>query len=1289
MRRTDPYGALIRLEEFLTAQRWTEAEALARRQLALGARDPENHAAAVIAMARIALGRGRRDEMHRWLDRAGRIMTNDERFREFQASLLLSAGDAAAALTVLATRPENAPPRSLAESVALALARWQNGQQAEACALVQDLLHRHLVTPNCALSGLAGVIAAAQQRPGWVGHGGGGLLIGALRFDLPAEAEVILRPASDGAAPFIATSVSRFIDQYHADRSTSATTAFTVLLDSAASGPLSFEIEGQPLLGSALPLSQALVIEGVAEIEGSRVSGWVSCFDLPDFPLELRLIDGAGRWVCPPVDLRNQHGEWRRTFSFDLTDKDLAPGLIEVTAGPQHHPLAGSPVRWVDCGTKLHPAIAPESRQRTVDVIVPVYGGREDTLACLDRLRVTLRGTGATLVVVDDATPDLLLSAALDHLNESGRFTLLRNSTNLGFPASANLGMALHPDRDVVLLNADTLVFGDWLKRLQAAAYASPDTGTVTPLSNYASICAYPTPGTLSHGETDAEIRPSAARCAAVDRVARRVNAGRRVELPTAVGFCMYIRRACLAETGDFREELFGRGYGEENDFCMRARHLGWRHYAAADVYVAHVGGQSFGRQGRLLQERNIRVLERLHPGYQALISRFHAADPLAESRRRLDLSQWHPSDPRPTTLIITLDLDGGVSAHVNERVRLLTESGHRVVAVVPAATGDHTERRRCRLIDRQRPELRDLVFDTPDEMDDLVALLRRSRVVAIEIHHSLHHDASVLTLPQRLDVPYEVVVHDYHWICPQLVLIGISARYCGEPDIESCEYCALTLGAEDGAADISVAELRRRSARLLAGAERVVAPSQDVAIRLRRYFPDLTPFVEPWDSVVPPKTAPTARKQAKVCVIGAIGPHKGYDILLACARDAAARDLPLDFVVVGYTCDDGLLFATGRVFITGRYDEAEAADLVRAQQAQIAFLPSICPETWCYALSVAWRSGLPVVAFNLGAQAERIRASGGGWTLPTGMQADEINNTLMDILQQSVVDICHEKCFSDRMKDRLMLPSSASVASQISATTQAVSLPPGFYAVTVRRGGQPAAPGRLPLPAVQLVVPPDGVSPDAVEILSSHPGGWLTKVADTILLKITRDASVLLTSYKNALAGSDSLEIEVTRVDASPSAAEEAVPAAVPPKADVVAHIQLEGDQTFPAGTWAGARGTNRWVEAFGVLPIEGLTAEDIEYKGLSASGVETPWSSGGTLCGTRGQGMPLLGFAARLRGDAAEHFDCLYEGVFIGGSRSGPCRNGAPCRSDVLGAPLEGLLLSFVPKSHLVQRL
>jgi glycosyltransferase involved in cell wall biosynthesis len=138
------------------------------------------------------------------------------------------------------------------------------------------------------------------------------------------------------------------------------------------------------------------------------------------------------------------------------------------------------------------------------------------------------------------------------------------------------------------------------------------------------------------------------------------------------------------------------------------------------------------------------------------------------------------------------------------------------------------------------------------------------------------------------------------------------------------------------------------------------------------------------------------------VAVIGAIGVDKGFDVLLDCARDVASRDLAMEFVVVGYTVDDEKLIETGCVFITGAFAPEEATALIRAQFADLAFLPSIWPETWCYALSDAWAAGLPAAVFDIGTPPARIRAAGHGWVLPLGLPAHRVNDALLHLAKRA-----------------------------------------------------------------------------------------------------------------------------------------------------------------------------------------------------------------------------------------------------------------------------------------------
>lgn len=265
-----------------------------------------------------------------------------------------------------------------------------------------------------------------------------------------------------------------------------------------------------------------------------------------------------------------------------------------------------------------------------VDIIIPVYGGLQETRQCLDSVLSNPQKTPFELIVIDDASPEQDLKAFLEHLAKDGSITLLRNKNNIGFAASVNRGMALHPDRDVVLLNSDTEVANDWLDRIRGCALSDPEIGTVTPFSNNATICSYPVfcrENSLPQGW---DVR-------SLDRLFSDTNSGAIIDIPTAVGFCMYIKRRCLDQLGLFDEKSFGPGYGEENDFCMKAAKAGWRHVLCGDTFVYHTGGASFSESKEHLQKQGTETLVKLHPDYLDRIRKHLAEDPARHLRLAVD----------------------------------------------------------------------------------------------------------------------------------------------------------------------------------------------------------------------------------------------------------------------------------------------------------------------------------------------------------------------------------------------------------------------------------------------------------------------------------------------------------------------------------------------------------------------------------------------------------------------------------------------------------------------------
>ena len=160
----------------------------------------------------------------------------------------------------------------------------------------------------------------------------------------------------------------------------------------------------------------------------------------------------------------------------------------------------------------------------SVDVIIPIYRGLEETRRCLDSVLAFPQQTLHEIIVINDCSPEPELTAYLRHLAGTGVITLLENPVNLGFVNTVNHGMIRHSDRDVALLNSDAEVHGDWLDRLRRHAESSPLIGTVTPFSNNATICSYP------RFVQDNPL-PEGWPLAALDALFAQVNAGQAVDI--------------------------------------------------------------------------------------------------------------------------------------------------------------------------------------------------------------------------------------------------------------------------------------------------------------------------------------------------------------------------------------------------------------------------------------------------------------------------------------------------------------------------------------------------------------------------------------------------------------------------------------------------------------------------------------------------------------------------------------------------------------------------------------
>ena len=905
--------------------------------------------------AEIELEAGRVGAARPWLERAFRFTPSDQNLAFALATARLGDGDFAAALDLLNRIAARHAVREV--FVGQAAAALALGRVPDAVGHLAQALAGFTVDP--ALVSLAERCASITGRP-WCGVTGEGRLI-----------------TGGSADPVVRLDGKRVVLQRDNLR------GFRLPPTWRRAAALTADFGGVAALGSPIDLRAIHRVEGVVARGPQGAVGWAWHPGAPETDPVLAVQQDGKRTTIIATDRSvNVSGTapLTRPRGFQIA---LAPNERLRVTGSDKRDLLGSPLE-----PPCPPAPAPlPSRGKAVTVVIPVYRGVQATLDCVRSVIATI-GPADRVVVVNDGSPEPALIAALMPLAATGAIRLIAScpddaSRNMGFPAAANAGLCHAGGTDVVLLNSDTVVFPGWLKLLRAAVHSDAGIGTATPFSNDATIFTYPDPSAPS-------VMPPPREGAEIAALAAAANAGILVETPTGHGFCLYIRAACLHATGLLRQDAFAQGYGEENDFCQRARALGWRHVAVPSVYVAHQGGVSFGAAREHLVHRNALLLDALHPDYHQRVADFITADGLAASRRRLDAARWRAAHAQaaPGLVLITHGGVGGTRRVVGERAQAAHGRGQTPIMV--AAEDEFAT------VDAQDgfPNLR---FRLPAELDALIDLVSAARPAAAELHHLLGHDSSVTALLARFGLPYDVWVHDWSWICPRLSLVTPEERFCGEPPVRDCVACAAR--GEPPVIPLPAAALRARSAALLGGAQRVITASRDGARRITRHFPAIVPAVLPWEPA--PKATPgmpllPGAAMLTIAVVGAIGVEKGYGILLACARDAAARGLKLRFAVIGYTIDDTPLLETGHVSVTGPFETGEAAALIRGSGATLALLPSIWPETWCYALSDIWEGGLNAAVFDIGAPAERVRQAGRGWVLPLGLSPPALNDALL-----------------------------------------------------------------------------------------------------------------------------------------------------------------------------------------------------------------------------------------------------------------------------------------------------
>lgn len=629
--------------------------------------------------------------------------------------------------------------------------------------------------------------------------------------------------------------------------------------------------------------------------------------------------------------------------------------------------------------------VEPKKFTKTVTVIIPIYIANLNGVEVLLRLLETIHDAylrvdrHLSFILIDDGSP---LKKSKELIKETGFLerqdtTYIENSTNQGFVKTVNVGLnRVNGDSDVILLNSDTEIHGRVFEILQHACYRSPNIASVTPLSNRATIASLTN---WPFGE-DVIYDLSAAVVAGVVESAGLI--GGQNHTPTGHGFCMYLSRSAINAVGAFDDVTFLHGYGEENDWSMRAVVAGYVHTICTECFVFHHESMSFSSEmKKTLQKENSAKLLAKHPYYNEMVRVHLNTNHLDRYRKILSLLLLEKKKKKHSLKTICFVIHdsfrnhrGGVQQHVRQLVEglICIENGYEVFIVSPdKLCGTSYE-----VHFSQRNE--SIEISGIDKHTTIEVLQRlEERIDILHIHHTFCLETEITDWLKSSNIDKKVLtIHDYDLFCSNPFLLNAHGEFCLAPD--KSRYC-----------HDKICEQKGEHLSLLHVMDTICVPSENCKHYVCRLLGNdeiinkinvLPHFLSFGNSVQNSFSHDSQNSQlsTNIVFLGALYQHKGGEIFLRCSDQIAA--MGYQPYIWGHIQPALLNTFTNIPPVVHYRNWRELLELYKAYGAYIIVMPASCPETFSYTLYEAlFLLRVPVVVGPYGNPAEVVRAYGVG----------------------------------------------------------------------------------------------------------------------------------------------------------------------------------------------------------------------------------------------------------------------------------------------------------------------
>lgn len=686
---------------------------------------------------------------------------------------------------------------------------------------------------------------------------------------------------------------------------------------------------------------------------------------------------------CKPNPLFDPR--WYLDYYDDVKKANFEPFLHYILFG-QYEGRFTNLTEYMDSLNKMVPNFQIDkiisALNKKISIIIPIYNAFEDTEMCINSVIENTEGI-YELLLINDNSPDKRIKPLLDGFAKKyDNIRVIHNSENKGFVKNVNIGFK-NTENDVILLNSDTKVTKKWLLKLTSLAYSRDDIATVTPVSNNSGAFSVPEIGVDNPIPDDLSID-------LMGNIIEKSSKKIFMDAPTGNGFCMYIKREAINSVGLFDDVNFGKGYGEENDFCMRLLYDGWTNVIDDSTYIYHKSGASFSKKREELMKINRKILDSKHPTYTRDIRRFIASEELKSIQDNVRNSLNTYSKYKFDKKRILYVMHGGIGGTLNTNLDLMSVVEHDYDAYFLTSNG--LEMKLYHYLNNELTELESWKLNSKWILEDFFNdefkevyynLLMKYSIDMVHIRHLIHHSFDLPYLTKQLGIKTVLSFHDFYFICPSITLVNGDNVYCNGVCGEN-NNCRIPFEESTNVSNLNnfVVTWRNEINKLFENIDEFVTTSPIVKNLFLEIYPKLINknfhIIEHGRDFNNVKKdmfeIPSLERPIKILFIGNINIEKGALIIKELAEFDKNSHLEIHFL--GNTVHQ----LTNVGIHHGPYLRENLFEEIKKINPSFIGIFSIWPETYCHTLTEAWASGIPVLSTKIGVLEERMENTGGGW---------------------------------------------------------------------------------------------------------------------------------------------------------------------------------------------------------------------------------------------------------------------------------------------------------------------